>query len=124
MSTIKANTLLAADGTSTTQPSIPALDTRFAKAWVNFNGTGVVAIRDSYNVSSITDSSTGQYIINFTNNLANANFAVAAFAGRNATPLVAGYANTRSVSSLTIATGTTSFVLTDVDSICTVIFGN
>lgn len=38
-----------------------------AKAWVNFNGTGTVAIRASYNVSSITDNGTGTYTVNFTN---------------------------------------------------------
>jgi hypothetical protein len=45
-----------------------------AKAWVNFNGTGTVAIRGSYNVSSITDNGTGRYTVNFTNALANANY--------------------------------------------------
>ena len=43
---------------------------------MNFNGTGTVAIRDSHNVSSITDNGTGQYTINFSNNLANGNFSV------------------------------------------------
>ena len=47
-----------------------------AKAWVNFNGTGTVAIRDSHNVSSITDIETGGYRANFSNNMANANYAV------------------------------------------------
>jgi hypothetical protein len=47
-----------------------------AKAWVNFNGTGTVAIRASYNVSSITDNGTGDYTINFTNALADANYSV------------------------------------------------
>jgi hypothetical protein len=47
------------------------------KAWVNFNGTGVVAIRASYNVSSITDNGVGDYTVNFTNALADANYAVA-----------------------------------------------
>jgi len=36
-----------------------------ATAWVNFNGTGTVAIRDSYNVSSITDTGVGRYDINY-----------------------------------------------------------
>jgi hypothetical protein len=44
-------------------------------AWVNFNGTGTVAIRASYNVSSITDNGTGDYTVNFTNALADANYA-------------------------------------------------
>jgi hypothetical protein len=36
-----------------------------AKAWVNFNGSGTVAIRSSFNVSSITDNGTGNYTLNF-----------------------------------------------------------
>ena len=75
MSTIKANTLLHSDGSTTTQPSIPALDKRMGKAWVNFNGTGTVAIFDSYNVSSLTDSGTGNYNVNFSTNMANTNYA-------------------------------------------------
>lgn len=47
-----------------------------AKAWVNFNGTGTVAIRASYNVSSITDNGTGDYTINFTNALSDANYSL------------------------------------------------
>lgn len=48
------------------------------RAWVNFNGTGTVAIRASFNVSSITDNSTGNYTINFTNALPDANYATVA----------------------------------------------
>ena len=44
------------------------------RAWVNFNGTSTVAIRASGNVSSITDSGTGQYIINFTNDMPDSNY--------------------------------------------------
>ncbi len=46
-------------------------------AWVNFNGTGTVAIRDSSNVSSITDNATGNYTINFTTPFSNSNYAAA-----------------------------------------------
>ncbi len=45
------------------------------KAWVNFNGTSTVSIRASLNVSSITDGGTGLYAVNFTNALADANYA-------------------------------------------------
>ena len=47
-----------------------------ARAWVNFNGTGTVAIRASGNVSSITDNGVGNYTINMTNALPDANYAV------------------------------------------------
>lgn len=46
------------------------------RAWVNFNGTGTVAIRASFNVSSITDNGTGNYTVNFTTALADANYSV------------------------------------------------
>ena len=48
---------------------------QLCKAWVNFNGTSTVAIRASYNVSSITDNGTGDYTVNFTSALADANYA-------------------------------------------------
>lgn len=54
------------------------------RAWVNFNGTGTVAIRASGNVSSITDNGTGDYTVNFTTAMPDANYGVAtasSFAG-------------------------------------------
>ena len=47
---------------------------QLAKAWVNFNGTGTVAIKDSFNVSSITDNGTGDYDINFTSAFSDTNY--------------------------------------------------
>jgi hypothetical protein len=44
------------------------------RAWVNFNGTGTVAIRASGNVSSITDNGTGDYTVNFTTAMVDANY--------------------------------------------------
>jgi len=46
------------------------------RAWVNFNGTGTVAIRASGNVSSITDNGTGMYTVNFTTAMPDGNYAV------------------------------------------------
>jgi hypothetical protein len=48
------------------------------RAWVNFNGTGTVAIRASGNVSSITDNGTGNYTVNFTTAMPDANFSALA----------------------------------------------
>jgi hypothetical protein len=47
------------------------------RAWVNFNGTGTVAIRASGNVTSITDNGTGDYTVNFTNAMPDTSYAVA-----------------------------------------------
>ena len=55
-----------------------------AAAWVNFNGTGTVAIRTSFNVTSITDNGTGAYTVNFTTAMADANYAVLATSGDGA----------------------------------------
>ena len=46
-----------------------------AKAWVNFNGVTTATIRGSYNTSSITRNSAGNYTMNFTTAMANANYA-------------------------------------------------
>ena len=47
------------------------------RAWVNFNGTGTVAIREDGNVTSITDNGTGDYTVNFTNAMPDANYVFA-----------------------------------------------
>jgi len=79
MSTIKANTLLHSDGTSTTQPSIPALDKRFAKAFIRWNmataSTGTLTgTGDVYGFSSITDTALGNQLLNFTSAMPNATY--------------------------------------------------
>ena len=51
------------------------------RAWVNFDGTGTVAIRASGNVSSITDNGTGDYTVNFTTAMSDANYSVTAALG-------------------------------------------
>ena len=78
MSTIKANDIQNASGGIPTVKSQQLIPT----AWVNFNGTGTVAIRDSEGVSSITDSATGIYLVNFATAMANANYAVTASSHR------------------------------------------
>ena len=54
------------------------------KAWVNFNGTGVVAIRAGYNVSSITDNNTGYYTVNFATAMPDANYVTSCFSAEAA----------------------------------------
>ena len=46
-----------------------------AAAWVNFNGTGTVAVRDSENVASLVDDGTGSYRVNFSNAFGAADYA-------------------------------------------------
>jgi hypothetical protein len=61
------------------------------RAWVNFNGTGTVAIRASGNVSSITDNNTGHYTINFTTAMPDANYSILFGSGTNAGYLIRSY---------------------------------
>ena len=55
------------------------------RAWVNFNGTGTVAIRASGNVTSITDRGTGEYTINFTTAMSDANYSTVGIGGSSTT---------------------------------------
>lgn len=86
------------NGAVTTAKMGSAEQSGLCKAWVNFNGTGTVAIRASYNVSSITDNGVGQYTVNFTTAMPDANYSVPGMASGdgsfggifNATGLAAG----------------------------------
>ena len=82
---LRSNSITNAAGTGApnfpngiTAPSITvgALPTFQCRAWVNFNGTGTVAIRASGNVSSITDNGVGDYTVNFTTAMPDANYAL------------------------------------------------
>jgi hypothetical protein len=75
MSTLRVTTVTNPSGG---QPTIDGL----ARAWVNFNATGTIAIRASLNVSSITDNGISDYTLNFTNALADANYSVVAAIGQ------------------------------------------
>jgi len=48
-----------------------------AKAWINFDGTGTIAARDSFNVASLTDNATGDYRVNFSTALPDGDYATA-----------------------------------------------
>ena len=71
--TFSGNLTLGSSVLATPSGSAPAY---LCRAWVNFNGTGTVAIRASGNVSSITDNGTGDYTVNFTTALPDANYQV------------------------------------------------
>jgi len=71
MSTIKVDTIKDTNN----------VEVYTAKAWVNFDGTGTVAIRDSGNVSSITDNGTGDYTITFINAMPDTDYAIVTNAG-------------------------------------------
>ena len=80
MSTLKVNRIepRTGDTVEIVGLDIPEPTESPVKAWVNFNGTGTVAIRDSMNVSSITDNATGQYFVNFSASMPDANFSAVA----------------------------------------------
>ena len=75
MSTLRVNNINDASG-GTSNLNIPGT----AKAWVNFNGTGTVAIRASLNVSSITDNGTGDYTVNFATAMVDADYCYLVYA--------------------------------------------
>ncbi len=123
-----ANDLTFRDGTQTDRLTLKSdgrgLSQFTAKAWVNFNGTGTVAIRDSHNISSITDLSTGNYTVNFTNTMANGNYVASVSSdqtgGVTATTCTAGSYTTSSHDIAVRKDGTS----TDPDTATSIIFGD
>ena len=67
---------VTSEGGSATQ----SLQQGLAKEWINFNGTGTIAIRDSANVASIVDRGTASYTVNASNAFGNADYATTAMA--------------------------------------------
>ena len=88
------------------------------RAWVNFNGTGTVAIRASGNVTSITDNSTGNYTVNFTTALVDANYSAVAASFRF-TQTAAG---THSTTQLNVVSQDIGGSSVDVDTIQVAVF--
>jgi hypothetical protein len=100
------STLVLKNGVANTPPTIQdsggtEIGT-FCRAWVNFNGTGTVAIRASFNVTSVADNGTGDYTVNFTNAMPDADYAPCGttgstsannvfVAGANAAPTTTAY---------------------------------
>ena len=93
---------------------------QLCKAWVNFNGTGTVAIRAAYNVSSITDNGTGDYTVNFTTALADANYSIVGGSGVNA--FVGCDQPDKTASSVNVFTRTYANDLIDYDNVNVAIF--
>ena len=99
-----------------------------AKAWVNFNGTGTVAIRASFNVSSITDNGTGDYTVNFTTALADANYAFtvgyrgAANNDTDYTPVLHTGSSPSTTAARFVVNNMSTGSLADIDYVCISIF--
>tara|TARA_R100000329_G_scaffold141344_1_gene124129 strand:+ start:1254 stop:1640 length:387 start_codon:yes stop_codon:yes gene_type:complete len=81
MSTLKVNTIQDTSGSNSSTPS--QLNNGTAKAWCNFDGSGTVNIRNSYNISSLTDNGTGNYTLAYTTSMADANDAAVGWGMRN-----------------------------------------
>ena len=98
------------------------------RAWVNFDGTGTPAIRASFNVTSITDNGTGDYTINITTAMPDANYSAIATAQRNSnggTSWVGLYGGTSLVQTTTtvrVQNLNASQTLEDPKAFCVAIF--
>ena len=102
MSTIKTTTLSTQGGSTV---PVDTVVNGTAKAWVNFNGTGTVAIRRAFNVSSITDGGTGDYAVNLTTAMPDADYAVDGLTAASNTgfgSLTIKYNTTQTASTVTV----------------------
>lgn len=99
-----------------------------AKAWVVFNGTGTVAIREAYNVSSITDLGTGSYVVNFSTSLYSSNYAVSGVCNRGAAATTIGilsgpYVSNPTANTFPVGTTDVSGVSTDYEFVSLIFMG-
>lgn len=125
MSTLKVATIQDLSAANSSTPEQIAQGR--AKAWVNFNGTGTVAIRDDYNVSSITDSGTGLYVVNFDSALPSTNYVPVGMgtqASGNAPVTISKENATAFTTTTCTISAAQSSTRTDIDHILVVVFGD
>lgn len=117
--------LVIKNGVASTPPTIQdSAGTQigtFCRAWVNFNGTGTVAIRASFNVTSITDGGTGIYTINFTTAMPDANYSWSGVCGTPGVTNGSIFVNTPLAASVPIVTLNTAFGLFDPTYVTTMV---
>ena len=124
MSTLKVGTI---QDTSAGSSSTPAqIEQGRAKVWVNLQGDGTAAIRDSFNVSSITDNGTGNYTVTFSNAMSNDDYCCLVTTRRHA-----GVTETTGSINAALATGSAivqsvnlSGSAADTQTMCVSIFGD
>tara|TARA_R110002126_G_scaffold47989_1_gene134075 strand:- start:507 stop:926 length:420 start_codon:yes stop_codon:yes gene_type:complete len=115
-------TLNSSSGVLATQNGM----TGIAKAWVNFDGTGTPAIRGSFNVSSIFDNGTGDYTVNFTTAMPNANYSAVYGSGEGTASsglrIAASSGNTTTTTRVAIRNLGNS--LQDAEVVCVAVFSS
>ena len=92
------------------------------RAWVNFDGTGTVAIRASGNVSSITDNGTGDYTVNFSTAMPDANYCAVATSNYNAGSNASIRSNTYSTTAVEVVTHYGAAIVEDSSIVTVAIF--
>ena len=117
------DTLRASSGVLSVQNGM----TGIAKAWVTYKGTSTQSILASFNVSSVTYSSTGNYIINLTTAMADTNYAIAGsarYSGSGAVTINIQQAGTLTTTAIPIIAIVTGVAAVDVTPVSVAVFGN
>ena len=70
-------------GTGAAEGDLKENNNRITKAWISFNGSGTVAVRDSYNVSRVTDTGTGNFTLNFSSAMTDTNYCAVGMSDAN-----------------------------------------
>ena len=105
--------------------AVTNLQQGLSKAYLNLNGTGTIATRDSHNISSITDGSTGNYDFEFTNNMANVNYINVTNGHRANDQAIGAYtADHSTTAGGFLVTGSTNTSYTDSDNVFGSIVGD
>lgn len=124
MSALNVNTINSADGTDN---NLIANGKNTCKAWINFNGQGTVAIRDDYNVDSITDNSSGNYTLNLTTTMADTNYCPvvsAHFGNGSSTTIRYGGARDLTTSNFIIEIGYQNGLVDDSALVMALVYGD
>jgi len=117
--TVGTNAIYTSEGGAVTQNLVQGL----GKSWINFNGTGTIATRDSLNVTSITDNATGDYYVTIANDMASVNYSTTT-AGRVGGGVSTNDAGENTVTRLALGALGADGDRGDIDTVCATVHGD
>jgi len=120
-SILRVNTLT--DASSNNSTPMATVNQGTAKVWINFNGSGTIATRDSFNVTSITDNGTGDYYVTIATDMSDSNYSTTT-AGRVSGNISCNDAGENTTGRLAIGALASGGSRDDPDTVCASVHGD
>jgi len=122
---IVASGAVSIGGTAASPPLINTIyKENIVKGWISLDGSGTAAVKDSFNVTSITDNGTGDYTITWNTDFANATYAISALAIESSSDVRECYFTAKATGTCAIQVNNSGDSASDTDELCVIAIGD